>query len=115
LKAQAQGCRIAFEGELDGLAGQGLGLTLKQRLHRLSRTVSRPARPTRRVAGLALDERAAALFLLFFLKIFSHRYLALRRNPLYSASVRREKQRRPWLILAVILSNHAPGTISSPR
>jgi hypothetical protein len=34
-------------------------------LHRLGRTVSRPARATGRVAGLALDERPASLFLLF--------------------------------------------------
>jgi hypothetical protein len=81
VETEFQRGRIALERELDGLAGQGLGLTVEGVLHRPSRPVSRPARAPGGIAGPALFEGPSPLFLLFFHQIISHRYRRFRRNP----------------------------------
>src|SRR6202040_2622121 len=77
--------RIAVEGELDGLAGQGLRFLVQQQLHNLGSAFPRPGRLPGRVAGLTLLEGPPAaspsLLLLFLRGIISHRSHLLRRNP----------------------------------
>jgi hypothetical protein len=71
VETEPQCRRIAAEGELDSLAGQGLGLTLEQRLGNQSRPVSTPERPAGGIAGTPLFEWASPLFLLFLQEIIS--------------------------------------------
>src|SRR5208283_1110787 len=71
VETEPQCGRVAAESELDGLAGQGLGLALKQQLSGLRRAIAIPARAARRIAGTPLLERAPPLFLLFLQEIIS--------------------------------------------
>src|SRR5579885_472170 len=70
VEAQPQRDRIAREGKLDRLAGQGLGLAFEQQLGNAIDLVTAPARPPGRVAGDAFGERTPAgtgpLILLFY-------------------------------------------------
>jgi hypothetical protein len=81
IETQFQGDRIFLEHELDGSAGQGLGLTVEGMLRPGRSGFSIPARASAAIAGPRLCRRPLPLFLLFFHKIISDRYRPFRTNP----------------------------------
>ena len=65
VETEPQRCRVAAEGELDSLPGQGLGLALQQQLGGPVRSVATSAWTALRITGVALLERASPLFCCF--------------------------------------------------